>query len=166
MNKVNSPSEESGPVRRSGSESLVSWLIRHPAADSGLTQRSAIWIFFMPLLIVLACILMILPPATRPWYHWLVAENRPVEIATFLFLLASGIGGLALAARLALRGAKFAACFYAVFSLGLLLVAIWATSYGFLLPASWPKNPRKSRNIPRVGGMFAKQPPQWSVKSR
>jgi hypothetical protein len=63
-------------------------------------------------------------------------------MATFLSLLASGIGGFALTVRFALRGAKFAACFYAVFSLGLLLIAMeeiaWGQHlFGFQTPENW-----------------------------
>jgi len=73
---------------------------------------------------------------------WVLAENHPVEVLTFVFLLAGGVLGLLLARR-AKRLALPAAIsgFYLVFALGLLFAGLeeiaWGQQFlGFETPAA------------------------------
>lgn len=83
-------------------------------------------------------------PATRVQARpWLLFENSPVELLTFAFFALGGATGLALAARAQRAGlGAFTVGFFAVYSLGLLLVAGEEIAWGqwffhWATPAAW-----------------------------
>ena len=85
----------------------------------------------VPAVVVLAFCLAWLMPTTRQATWRLLGENRPVEIVTFLSLIAGGLLGLDLARRLWTRRAGWlAVSFYVLFSLGLILVAMEEIAWG------------------------------------
>lgn len=70
-------------------------------------------------------------PSTRAFATWLVQENRPVELLTFLSLLAAGVVALRLANRLRKREPYLlAAIALALFGAGCLVVAMEEISWG------------------------------------
>ncbi|WP_412060753.1 hypothetical protein [Rubrivirga sp. IMCC45206] len=70
-------------------------------------------------------------PATRDAAQWMLAENRPVELLSFVFLMVGGVLGLRLAAQLRRRGERgWTVAFYALFSLGLLAIGAEEVAWG------------------------------------
>ena len=57
-------------------------------------------------------------------------ENHPVELITFLFLLAGAITGFIFSYKLAKSGEKLVSIFYFIFAFGLLFVAMEEISWG------------------------------------
>jgi hypothetical protein len=86
-------------------------------------------------------LLLLADPDTQPGARWILEENHPIEVLTFVFLLAGGVLGLLLARRarrLALPTAVSG--FYLVFALGLLVAGMeeiaWGQQFlGFETPA-------------------------------
>lgn len=95
-----------------------------------------------PFVILGASFLFLLANPTRPAMLWMLEENHPVELLTFALAFAAGLAGLRLARMLRGRREKpLVYAFYAVFSLGLVVVAMeevaWGqTLLGFETPAS------------------------------
>lgn len=91
---------------------------------------------------VLAAFFLALP-VTRRSTLWLLEENHPVEMLTFIFLLAGGLRGAILAWRAYRHGeAKLCIWFYLVFAAGLLLTAMEEIAWGqkfldFETPSAW-----------------------------
>jgi len=80
-------------------------------------------------------------PVTRQGAIWLLEENHPVEMLTFVFLLAGGLRGLALA-WYSRREEPLCAGFYLLVALGLLLTAMEEIAWGqklvdFQTPSAW-----------------------------
>jgi len=75
--------------------------------------------------------LLLLIPATRPFGIWLIGENRPIELTTFVVLLLAAILSLRLAFRPWLAGTRWLAPpFYGLFGLGMFLIAMEEISWG------------------------------------
>ena len=102
--------------------------------------RPALPVVPAAVLFVLAALLVV--PATRDAAHWLLDENRPVELLSFVLLVAGGVLGLRLAGRLRRAGQPgWVWGFYGLFALGLLVVAgeevAWGQwFFGFETPAA------------------------------
>lgn len=80
-------------------------------------------------LAVLAVLLAV--PATREAAHWLLAENHPVELLTFVFFAVGGALGLGFSGRLRRRGEPgWVWGFYAFFAVGLLVIAGEEVAWG------------------------------------
>jgi len=87
------------------------------------------WFAALPVCAVVVSAVLVRYRGTRGFFDWLVAENHPVELATFAFLfLGSGIG-LALARRLRRRD-LLASVFFFIFSAGLFVVAMEEIAWG------------------------------------
>lgn len=97
----------------------------------------------MPALLLGLYALLLWLPATREAATWLVQENRPVELLTFLLLFVGGCWGIGHARHLRRQGSpRMQWGFYACFSAGLLVVAMEEVAWGqqflrFDTPASW-----------------------------
>jgi hypothetical protein len=88
-------------------------------------------IVFAPFGIVFFCFLLWSIPETRGLTYWLVAENHPVEIVTFLSLLLAAILGWRLAWQTKNNNkGLLIAGFYLVFATGLFFVAMEEVSWG------------------------------------
>lgn len=98
---------------------------------------------FWPVLLLGGYAALLWWPPTRQVAAWLVQENRPVELLTFLALFAGGLWGLSHARHLRRQGvARGPWGFYACFSAGLLLVAMEEIAWGqqflrFETPMAW-----------------------------
>jgi hypothetical protein len=97
----------------------------------------------VPILLLGLYALLLWLPLTQGAATWLVQENRPVELLTFLMLFVGGLWGIGHARHLRRQGAPRALWgFYACFSAGLLVVAMEEVAWGqqflrFQTPASW-----------------------------
>ena len=70
-------------------------------------------------------------PVTREAGTWLLLENHPVEIATFVFLMAAGVVSLHLAWTFKRHGGTLPTqLFYIAFGLGLFLTALEEVAWG------------------------------------
>ncbi len=104
-------------------------------------------IVFTPVAIVFISLLFLAVPITRSLIGWMVLENHPVELLTFVSLFSAGTMGWKLAwkARDNERGILVVG-FYAVFSTGLLFVAMEEISWGQWLFGFEPPSAIKSIN--------------------
>lgn len=97
---------------------------------------------FVPVAVLFVLAVVLVVPATRQVGHWLLDENRPVELLTLALLIVGGVAGLRLAGRLRRRGQPgWVWGFYALFATGLLVVAgeevAWGQwFFGFETPAA------------------------------
>jgi hypothetical protein len=71
---------------------------------------------------------------TREVAFWLVRENRPVELVTFVLLVVGGLQGLRLAYRARQEAeSTFVFSFYVIFSISLLVVGMEEVAWGQLI---------------------------------
>lgn len=97
--------------------------------DIGIGPRKARAIVLGPVAIASLVLLFMALPATREAARWALQENRPVELATFAFLLAGAARSLRLAWQT--RGMRaFIPAFYGLFGLALLFVALEEVAWG------------------------------------
>lgn len=88
-------------------------------------------IILAPLALVGAFSIVLAIPATRDAAIWLLLENHPVEIATFLFLLPAGFASLYLAAATRRRrGSLLTQGFYLLFGAGLIFTGMEEIAWG------------------------------------
>lgn len=92
--------------------------------------------------------------------RWMVSENRPVEMLTFLFGAVGGIGGLIFARRLRAAGAHgLVVAFYGLFALLLFFVAMEEIAWGqqlfkFSTPEAWREiNVQGETTLHNLAGM-------------
>lgn len=88
-------------------------------------------IIIFPLFIELVMLVLLRLRTTREATRWMLAENHPVELLTFLFLLIAGCVGIVFAWR-CIRNHEviWVSGFYLLFSVCLLLVAMEEISWG------------------------------------
>lgn len=85
----------------------------------------------LPLPILFLSAFLLVLPITRELAIWMLAENRPIELLTFVFLIIGGIRGVILAWQLKQRGEpKLIVIFYLLFSLGLLAIGAEEVAWG------------------------------------
>ncbi len=103
----------------------------HAEASYRVSRRWVGAIIVFPLLIDFFALVFLRIDATRPAARWAFAENRPVEVLTFLFLMIGAVWALVLCWQ-AVRNAEKASVyvFYALFALGLLVVGMEEISWG------------------------------------
>jgi hypothetical protein len=143
-----------------GSFSMTS-VRRQTVETYGVSSRAVTAIVAAPLLLLAAAIIGLAIPATRPATSMLLSENRPVELLTFLFAGLAGAYALVLAVRIRRTEHPLLVAFYAVFAIGLLLVAMEEISWGQTLfhwrtPAGWNAVNRQHEtnlhNLTALGG--------------
>ncbi|MEP6994610.1 MAG: hypothetical protein ABI968_08830 [Acidobacteriota bacterium] len=107
-------------------------------------------ILYAPFVLLGGSFLLLLPRVTRPTMLWMLEENHPVEMLTFVFLFAGSLIGLRLAWTLRERGEKrWNYGFYVVFSLGLFVTAMEEIAWGQQLLGF--ETPESFRSINRQG---------------
>ncbi|KAA3601470.1 MAG: hypothetical protein DWQ06_07570 [Calditrichaeota bacterium] len=107
----------------------------------GVNESSSLFLYF-PVYITVFCVLGLIAPQTRGLTLWLLEENRPVEVATFIFLFLASIWSFKdfwLAKKQ--NELFFVYGFYAVFGFVMFVVAMeeiaWGQSFfGFATPES------------------------------
>jgi len=92
---------------------------------------TARFITYFPIASVVLFLLAVPHPRTRALAYWIVMENKPVELATFMFLSAGGIIGL----WVVLQGVRqreplFVVAFYALFTAGVIFSAGEEVAWG------------------------------------
>ena len=84
-----------------------------------------------PLALLGVFVVLLALPVTRDTGKWLLTENRPVELATFVFLLAAGLISLYLVVVARRRGGSLLTqLFYAAFGIALILVSGEEVAWG------------------------------------
>ncbi|MEN8255444.1 MAG: hypothetical protein ABFR33_08240 [Verrucomicrobiota bacterium] len=103
-----------------------------PAKD---TLNLPVWlnrlILYTPFFLFAAFTVFLAIPFTRSTALWVLAENHPVELATFVFFLWAGVLGLKLAGSIVKgRHHLYASAFYALFSIALVVIAMEEVAWG------------------------------------
>ena len=97
----------------------------------GIRSSHATMIVLFPFIVVLLFGFFMALPTTHSATRWMLKENHPVELLTFFFLAVAGIKGLKLAWQTWKRGhPMLVQAFYALFSVGLLLIAMEEVAWG------------------------------------
>lgn len=100
-------------------------------------------IIIAPVLLMALCATFLLNPATRRATLWMLEENHPVELLTFVAAFAAGVLGLSLARRARKNGEKsFVVWYYAALGAGLIFIGMeeiaWGQQFlGFASPEAW-----------------------------
>ena len=108
-----------------------------------LILRNRWGVMLFPILVIIVVVILWMFPFTRRATLWMVREDHPVEMLTFLFFLFGGILGLILASRIKKTGEKYIVyTFYYLFSIALLIIAMeeiaWGQWFlGFETPEAW-----------------------------
>ncbi|CAN5619494.1 hypothetical protein BH09PLA1_BH09PLA1_09110 [soil metagenome] len=143
------------PVDRTGDRPAMAQLATHadvqadnpaPAREPrGLTPRAAWWVRLMPVFIVAPLSPLVATKPTRDFFYWLVSEDRPVEILTFVALMLATYIGVRLVVHLR-RGVapRWVWLFYAIFTLGVFVTGMEEIAWGqwiffFKTPDFWDK---------------------------
>lgn len=109
-------------------------------------------IMIAPVIIMFLQGIFLLLPGTRSLSLWMLKENHPVELLTFIVFVVGGVVGLLLALKTRRCGEKSLVYgFYTIFSVGLILLAMEEVAwgqwlFGFETPEAW-------RSINRQGEM-------------
>lgn len=109
-------------------------MLRKSEQTYRISLSAAKVIVFAPFVIVFFSLLFRSLPITRTFADWLFSENHPVELLTFASLFLAGILGWKLVRMTLNNGSEIlVAVFYALFSAGLLFVAMEEVSWGQIL---------------------------------
>jgi hypothetical protein len=107
------------PTGLSGLSNLLRKSIARSAGPWGISTRAAAWIFWIPLIGVVAVLAARLD---KDLYRILLADDGVVEWAQFACFLAAGLSALALSVNRSRSGHPFQGAAYAICALGLLFV--------------------------------------------
>jgi hypothetical protein len=88
-------------------------------------------IMVAPIVVLAGSFMLLLVKATRSGMLWMLEENHPVELLTFVCLLAGALLGLRLARALRARGVRsWIYGFYGVFAIGLFVIGMEEIAWG------------------------------------
>ncbi|WOD43424.1 hypothetical protein [Hwangdonia lutea] len=109
-----------------------------------VSKKAALFIFFLPILIIICYNSLLAVPSFRSFAFWLQYENKPIETLTFLFFLFGGFLGVYLAITISKHIKKLIVVFYTFFSICLILIAMEEIAWGqwflfFDTPEYWKK---------------------------
>ncbi|MDD5323236.1 MAG: hypothetical protein PHD43_22020 [Methylococcales bacterium] len=119
------------------------FIIENSEATYDIQASSKKAIIFAPVIIMFLFAVFLFIPTTRQATLWMLDENHPVELLTFVFALTGGIFGLALARRARKQGEKtLVVNFYIFFSVALIFIAMEEVAWGqkffeFDTPTAW-----------------------------
>ena len=102
--------------------------------DRPIGRNLALSIMVLPVVLLILMAFITLFKGTRDIGIWLLAENHPVEMMTFLFLFIGSIYGCIITADFRNNQKKYVVMFYGVFSLFLFLVAMEEKQRDVALP--------------------------------
>ncbi|WP_341214541.1 hypothetical protein [uncultured Wocania sp.] len=110
--------------------------------SSALSKNLKIIIFCFPILLVCFQAFLFAYPPARDFGIWLVLENNPIELLTFIVFLFGGVYGVWLSFKISKSEKKYVVLFYSFFSACLLLLAMEEISWGqsffhFETPEKW-----------------------------
>ncbi len=103
-----------------------------------------------------------LNPSTRDIGFWMLAENSPVELLSFLIFLLAGIYGIRFSFRIKSKIKLIHFTFYLFFSVVLVFIAMEEISWGqwffhFETPEAWQKiNAHEETNLHNLKGLSEK----------
>ncbi|OEK08595.1 hypothetical protein A8C32_03860 [Flavivirga aquatica] len=109
-----------------------------------ITRKSTKVIFIAPFVLIFVVAGILLVPLTRSYGFWLLEENGPVEMLTFIISMIGGVYGI----FFILKNHKIlgvgAIIFYSIFSFFLILIAMEEIAWGqwffhFETPENWAK---------------------------
>lgn len=111
-------------------------------SNYNINKRTNYLIFFIPFIFFVLIVGLLLLPQTRSFGFWVLDENNPIEILTFIIFFIGGIYGFYLAIKFhKLIGISFT-FFYIIFSFFLIIIAMEEIAWGqwffhFETPTEW-----------------------------
>ncbi len=124
-----------------------------------ITKKTVKVLCIAPIIATFLIGLLFVIPSTKRFGFWLLEENAPIELLTFIIFLLGGIFGLYNIKKLNLPLEKYAKLFYILFSLFLILIAMEEISWGqwffhFETPREWAKiNGQQETTLHNLKGM-------------
>ncbi len=109
-----------------------------------ISKKTGILIFISPILLTLIIGLLLITKSTRAFTFWLLDENSPIEILTFIFFITGSFFGVWFSFKYKNKLGLFFMTFYLVFSLFLFFIAMEEIAWGqwffnFETPEEWAK---------------------------
>lgn len=99
--------------------------------NKAISARKSLLLAWTPLLIVFIYAFLLMLPATRDLAIWMLDENRPVELLSFIFAVLGGIFGLILVWQLKQQKRSLVPLlFYLVFAVGFLFLGAEEVAWG------------------------------------
>ncbi|OEK08594.1 hypothetical protein A8C32_03855 [Flavivirga aquatica] len=125
----------------------------------GITKNTVKIIVITPVVITALMMVVLLIPSTSKMGFWLLDENKPIEILTFIVFILAGFYGLNLSIKLFKFKKLFPALLYFIFSFCLIFLAMEEIAWGqwffhFETPDSWKEiNLRNETTIHNIDGI-------------
>lgn len=109
-----------------------------------LTKQTVFFIFIFPILLTLIVGFLMVTSSTRAFSFWLLDENSPIEILTFVFFLIGSFFGIWFSVKNSKILGKLFMAFYLFFSVCLFFIAMEEIAWGqwffhFETPEKWNK---------------------------
>ncbi|MCF7560036.1 hypothetical protein L3X39_05250 [Sabulilitoribacter multivorans] len=98
--------------------------------SNNISYKTALIIFIAPVILTLVMALILVIPITRSFGLWLLEENHPVELLTFITFMLAGIFGVFFALRIFPKEKMFISIFYGLFSICLIFIAMEEIAWG------------------------------------
>ncbi|MDO5987941.1 hypothetical protein Q4Q39_11055 [Flavivirga amylovorans] len=114
------------------------------SSSYNVSKRVMLIIFITPIILTIIMGLLFVFPSTEKLGFWLLEENSPIELLTFIIFLYTGILGIYTIKNFNRPLEKYAKVFYLFFSICLILIAMEEISWGqwffhFDTPEEWAK---------------------------
>jgi hypothetical protein len=125
-----------------------------------INYNTSLLIFCSPIIVSSILSLLLIIPISRSFGFWLLEENNPIEILTFIFFLIGGMYGIFSSTRLfKQREDRLEALFFLIFSFFLIIIGMeeisWGQQFfGFETPTEWKAiNLQGETNLHNIGFM-------------
>lgn len=116
-------------------------------------------LFLLPVVLTCAVISLFIFPSTEKFGFWLMEENAPVELLTFIIFLISGVYGIYTVRKFKAKITNYTKWFYLVFAVSLIFISMEEISWGqwffhFETPEKWAEmNGQQETTLHNLNGM-------------
>lgn len=123
-----------------------------------ISNTTILIVLYTPIILFLLQVLLLIIPSTRHFGYWLLLENNPIELLTFILFLFAGFFGL-FSFKIYKSEKKNIIFFYVIFSICLIILAMEEISWGqsffnFETPSIWKKiNLQGETTLHNIKGM-------------
>lgn len=130
--------------------------------DFNISKKQANILLYSPLIFTFIMVLLFVFPSTKGFGRWLIKEDHPIEVLTFVIFIFGGVYGILFSRKISKSYKTYIVLFYGVLSICLIILGLEEASWGqrffhFDTPENWGNlNMQGETTLHNIQGMHGR----------